>query len=262
MGGPRVFTRKDLNKIIAEQKFQQSGLVDDKQLVQLGKIAGVKYIVTGSIHNVNLIWKEYGAKEMSRFGLAAAITGGAIGTQEGWNLTTDIAVRILDVETAEVLFSKVVSGKNVIGKIPYPDKETLVSSLKKAAANALEDSRPELSKWFPVRGYIRQTRTSEDGSERNANVSIGEKNGIKPGQKLVVYAFEEMEDRESSTGNKIVTCSMIKLPVEMIVTEHVQAGNAWALIKGDPKGIKHVKKGMLVERMPLEGQGLLKRMGY
>lgn len=262
MGGSRVFTRKDMDKIITEQKFQQSGLVDDKQLVQLGKIAGVKYILTGSVNNVNLIWKEYGAKEMSRYGLAAAITSGAIGTQEGWNLTTDIAVRILDVETSEVLFSKVVTGKNIIGKGPYPDQESLASSIKKAAANALEDSRPELSKWFPVKGYIRQTRTSEDGSERSANVSIGEKNGLKPGQKLIVYAFEEMEDRDPVSGKNTVTCSMIKLPVELIVTEHVQAGNAWVLITGDSKGIKRVKKGMLVERMPLEGQGLFKKMGY
>ncbi len=262
MGGSRVFTRKEMEKILNEQKFQRSGLVDDTQLVRLGKIAGVKYVITGSVNNVNLTWKNYNTKEISKQGWVGAITGGIMATQEGWNIAADIALRILDVETGEILLSEVVSGRNIIGKIPYPNYDALIGSIKKAAAKALEDARPKLSKWFTVKGYIRQTRTSEDGKERSANINIGEKKGLKPGSRLIVYTFEEMEDEDPQSGRKTVTCSVMKLPVELVVTDQLQADNSWVMIQGDAKAVQRVKKGQLVERMPMEGQGFFKKMGY
>jgi len=54
MGGATVFTRKEIEKVLSEQKFQHSGLTDDRTLVQLGKLVGVKYIITGSVVNVDL----------------------------------------------------------------------------------------------------------------------------------------------------------------------------------------------------------------
>lgn len=56
IGSVKVFTRRDLTKVLQEQQFQQSGLVDEKTLVKLGKLVGVKYIITGSINNVSLKW--------------------------------------------------------------------------------------------------------------------------------------------------------------------------------------------------------------
>ncbi|MCX6639625.1 MAG: SH3 domain-containing protein, partial [bacterium] len=44
-----VVERSQLNKIIEEQKFGQSGLIDDSQTSQLGKILGVNAIVSGSV---------------------------------------------------------------------------------------------------------------------------------------------------------------------------------------------------------------------
>jgi uracil phosphoribosyltransferase len=52
MGGLKNYSRADLDKVMKEQKLQQSGLFDDKTLVKVGKLAGVKYIVTGSIDSV------------------------------------------------------------------------------------------------------------------------------------------------------------------------------------------------------------------
>lgn len=66
MGGVTVYTRKDMEKIMTEHKLQRSGLVDEATLSRLGKIAGMKYIVTGSVNNVNLSYKTY---ESARKGL-------------------------------------------------------------------------------------------------------------------------------------------------------------------------------------------------
>ncbi|MCG6533199.1 MAG: CsgG/HfaB family protein [Syntrophales bacterium LBB04] len=271
MGGAKVFTRKEMEKIISEHKFQRSGLVDESTLVRLGKFAGVKYIITGSINNVDLAYKTY---DSARQGLGKGGSGSwgldllgsamaaGLESQEGWNIGTELTMRILDVETGEVLFSDKVQGKHIIGKIPYPNYDALVGGIKKAASKGLEDSRPKLSKWFTVKGYIRQLRTSPDQKERFASLSVGEKLGVKPGTKMLVYAFEEMEDEDPVSGNKKITCNIVKLPVEITVTDQVQPDSAWVTIEGKPQDLKRVKVGQMVERQALGGQGVMKKMGY
>ena len=271
MGGAKVFTRKEMEKIFSEHKFQQSGLTDESTLVRLGKMAGVKFIITGSVNNVDLAYKSYQSarKGLDRGGSGSAVMdllGSAVAagleSQEGWNIGTELTLRILDVETGEILFSDKVTGKHIIGKIPYPNYDALIGGIKKAASKGLEDSRPKLSKWFTVKGYVRQLRTSPDGKEKVASVNIGEKVGLKPGSQLIVYTFEEMEDEDPVTGNKKITCNMFKLPVELTVTDQIQADSSWTVIDGKPEAVKRVKVNQLVERKPLEGQGFMKKMGY
>ncbi len=267
LGGAKVYTRKDLEKIMAEQKFQQSGLVDDKNLARLGKLAGVKYIITGSVNNVDLTYKTFDSARKgldkggsgSYFGdLMGSVMAASFESQEGWNISTDVALRILDVETGGILFSKVVTGKHIIGKIPYPNYDALIGGMKKAAAKGLTDVRPQLSKWFAVKGYVVQTRTSPDGKQRSALINIGEKQGLKAGSELFVYTFQEITD---PFDEKKISCDIVKLPVELKVTEQLQSDKAWTIIDGKPEQIRRVKTGQLVERKPLEGQRVLK-IGY
>jgi len=271
MGGAKVFTRKEMEKILSEQKFQRSGLVDESTLVRLGKFAGVKYIITGSVNNVDLAYKTYSSARqgLGKGGsgswgvdlLGSAMAAG-LESQEGWNIGTELTMRILDVETGEILFSDKVHGKHIIGKIPYPNYDALVGGIKKAASKGLEDARPKLSKWFTVKGYIRQLRTSPDQKERFANINIGEKVGLKPGSKMIAYTFEEMDDEDPVSGSKKITCNIVKLPVELTVTDQIQAEMAWVTVEGKPQDLKRVKVGQLVERQALGGQGLMKKMGY
>ena len=271
MGGAKVFTRKEMDKIISEQKFQHSGLVDESTLVSLGKLAGVKYLITGSVNNVDLAYKTY---ESARQGLGRGgsgswgldLLGSAMAAnleaQEGWNIGTELTLRILDVETGEVLLSSKVIGKANIGKIPYPNYDALIGGIKKAASKGIESTRPKLSKWFTVKGYIRQLRTREDEKERYANINIGEKVGLKPGSKMVAYTFEEMEDEDPVSGSKKITCNIVKLPVELTVTDQIQADSAWTVVEGKPQDLKRVKVGQLVERQPVGAQGFMKNVGY
>ncbi len=267
MGGATVYTRKEMEKIMTEHKFQRSGLTDENTLARLGKLAGVKFVFTGSVNNVDLSYKTYESarkgldnKGQSAFGnFLGSVMAAGLEAQEGWNISTDVALRILDVETGEVLFSKVVTGKQIIGKIPYPNYDAMIGGMKKAAAKALEDARPQLSKWFTVKGYVVQTRTSPDGKERSALINIGEKQGLKLGSELIVYTFQAITD---PFDERKVSCDQPKLPVTLAVTDQLQADKAWVMIQGAPEAIKRVKVGQLVERKPMEGQGFLKKMGY
>lgn len=45
----RIVERAQINKAIAEQKFQKSGLIDDKSAVEIGKVLGADLIIVGSV---------------------------------------------------------------------------------------------------------------------------------------------------------------------------------------------------------------------
>nr|HPL64843.1 CsgG/HfaB family protein [Syntrophales bacterium] len=245
MGGAKVFTRSEMQKILDEQKFQRSGLVDDSTLVRLGKIAGVRFIITGSVNNVGLSWRDYGSEHLKgRREFGYVLAGSLMARQEGWNVRTDVALRILDVETGEILFSMIVTGREIIGKTPYPSYDALIGGIKKAAAKGLVDARPQLSKWFTLKGYIFQTRTSPDGKQRSALINIGEKSGLKEGDMLMAYTFQEIVDPFDERNS---TCDIVKLPAQIQVSNQLQADKAWTLISGDPAAVKRVKVGQLVE---------------
>ncbi len=256
MGGARVITRKEMDKIFSEQKFQQSGMVDDRTMVRLGKLQGVKYILTGSVNNVNLSYKSFkqerkaltkGNSGNTAVDLLGVVSSTALATQEGWNIGTEITLRVLDVESGQVMFSKKLTGQNIIGKIPYPNYDVLIGGIKKAAAKSLQDSRPDLSKYFTLKGYIVQIKNSPDGVQRAALISMGEKEGLKPGHKLFVYTFDEVED--PITGKK--DCDAPKLPVSLVVSDQSQPDRSWALAEGTPEQLRMLKTGQLVERAPL-----------
>jgi len=251
MGGAEVYTRADLQKVLQEQRFQMSGLVDESTLVQVGKLAGVKYIVTGAVNNVNLKWvsmEELKAAAKKHLGLVGSLIAVGAEQEEGWNMEVDIALRIIDVETGRVVFSKIVHGKEIIGKVPYPSYDALIGGIKKAAANAIATAGPELSKYFSVKGYVLQIRRSPDGKQRAALVNIGSKAGLKPGLGLIVYAFQAIQD--PLTGK--VSCDVVKLPLTLRVTDQIQEDKAWTIIEGPSEYITRIRPGQLVERASIK----------
>lgn len=244
MGGAKVFTRTEMQKVLQEQKFQMSGLVDDRTLINFGKLAGLQYIITGSISSINF-------GESAAMGLTKALLGVQGSSPEA---RMDLNIRMIDVTTGEIVFSKKVSGRDLLSNQSYVG---MIASIKNAAGKALEDIRPELSKRFVVKGYVLQTRTSPDGKERTALINIGEKQGIKAGSKLVIYIFQDIKDPFSGKS----TCDRVKLFVEAEVTDQIQDDKAWIIITGDPNQVRRVRTGALVERAPVEGQQFYKKLG-
>ncbi|MCX5828495.1 MAG: hypothetical protein NTV58_10920 [Deltaproteobacteria bacterium] len=45
----RVVERAQINKALSEQKFQKSGIIDDKSAVEIGKVLGADLIIVGSV---------------------------------------------------------------------------------------------------------------------------------------------------------------------------------------------------------------------
>ncbi len=259
--GAKVFTRTDLQKVLQEQKFQMSGLVDDNTAVRIGKLAGVRYVVTGAINNVDLKWvdlEDLKGGLQKHAGLVGSVLAVGAASQEGWNISVTISVRMIDVETGEIITSKQVSGRHIIGKTPYPSYDALIGGIKKASEKAIADLRPDYSKHFSPKGYIYEVRRSQDGKVRVALTNMGTQQGVDKGTVLYVYTLEEVQDPIKGTKK----CALSKLPVVLKVSDQVQAEQSWAVIEGEPQNIAKVKVGQMVERAPLKGQGVFQKLGF
>ena len=92
----RVYERNKLKSIMKEQKLQMSGAVDMSTAVQIGKLVGAKYIVTGAV-------TEFGVAKSGAQG------GGYFSVGKQWYRST-VDVRAVSVQTGEIVFADSGSG--------------------------------------------------------------------------------------------------------------------------------------------------------
>lgn len=87
----RVMERDKISTVMKEQNFTNSSAVDPSTALQLGKLLGVKYIVTGAV-------TEYGQSSSGGGG------GGVHVGKKGYHAAVD--VRIIDATTGEIVFAE------------------------------------------------------------------------------------------------------------------------------------------------------------
>ncbi len=92
----RVYERDRLKSIMKEQKLQMSGAVDMSTAVQIGKLVGAKYIITGAV-------TEYGVAKSGAHGGGLFNLG-----KQRYESTVD--VRAVNVMTGEIVFADTGSG--------------------------------------------------------------------------------------------------------------------------------------------------------
>ncbi len=95
----RIYSRKYLNSILNEQDFQHSDRADASTAVKIGKLAGVKYIVVGTVYKF----------EQKKKGGALGLVGNKLGIGGGGvklaQAKVGLTAQLIDVETGEILFS-------------------------------------------------------------------------------------------------------------------------------------------------------------
>jgi curli biogenesis system outer membrane secretion channel CsgG len=122
-----IVERHQIKRVIEEQRFQRSGLVDPATAVRIGKIIGARYVVTGAV-------TEIGFQEASIF----------------INMTAcrvSVDVRLIDVETARVVAAEVGEGRSTRGGVMFQEKtfdairkSSMESWISEALRHATEDA--------------------------------------------------------------------------------------------------------------------------
>jgi curli biogenesis system outer membrane secretion channel CsgG len=108
-GNFRVVERKRIDTVLAEQDFAQSDRADPSaaKMAQIGKVLGVRYIITGSITKFNTSDKKYGAG-----GIVKGPLGG-LGFKKSKS-EVQLNARVIDATTGEILVAA--KGKGDSGK--------------------------------------------------------------------------------------------------------------------------------------------------
>ncbi len=105
----RMVERERLQDIRAELNFQQSGEVDTATVQKIGKLLGVKYVMTGKI--TRFAYKEGGFNtgwgvgalvgKVTGSGMAGAVAG-SVNVKKA-SFTGRLDIRLIEVETGEIL---------------------------------------------------------------------------------------------------------------------------------------------------------------
>lgn len=108
-GKVRVIERERLNEIRDELNFQQSGEVDTSTVQKIGKLLGVKYVMTGKV--TRFAYKEGGfgtgwgvgalVSKVTGDSMAGAVAG-SVHVKKA-SFTGRLDIRLIEVETGEVL---------------------------------------------------------------------------------------------------------------------------------------------------------------
>lgn len=254
IGGMDIYDRSRLNQIMSEQKFQMT-IGDPSTAVQLGKMAGVQYIVTGTVDNITTKYIQKikdNNNSGGALGALLSVATVAANTQAGWNVNVEMTVKLLDVATGQMIINKKVTGHEVAGMQRNFNPEMAITAAKKAMGEAVEDLRPIFSERFAQRGYIMQLR----GDKEVALINLGSNKGMQTGQKLDAYDFMEIVDPLTN----VASCNMSKIPVDIVVSNQLQPNQCWAQVKGKPEQRARLKLGVIVMRHKLSGQSMFKKL--
>lgn len=101
-----VIEREMIDRIIEEQGFQTSGIVNPEHVVEIGRIAGVDYLLTGSVTRFSVDTKSAGIG-----GFGASVT-----TAE-----SALDVRAVNTRTAEIVAAAQGEGSKRMGGIRTPE---------------------------------------------------------------------------------------------------------------------------------------------
>ncbi len=97
-----VVERSQINAILSEQDFGQSGRVNPSQAADIGRILGVQVMITGSITKFSIDTKGGG---IGGFGAQYSVADSVLD------------VRLIDVNTAEILFADEAEGNKRLGGV-------------------------------------------------------------------------------------------------------------------------------------------------
>ncbi len=249
IGGLRLYSRSDFDKISNELKLQDSGLLDEGTLTKFGKLSGVDYLVTGSIDYVKQDYTDLGtlANGVRRTGYDSGQSNIALGGDilalgsyftDGMSITPKITIKVLDVASGKILFIQSIENSVKIGHIKNPSYSQVIGAIKTAIDKSLPLFKSKLSKYFFVQGYVTTIKSNDDAIITRIN--LGTKDGLVKGQALNIYSFDY--GTNPLTNKKY--CNILKTDSKLIVTNQISEHFAWARVDGDfkPKLLEIVRK--------------------
>lgn len=223
-----VVARTQIDKVLAEQRLNNSDLVDPKQAVAVGKLLGANYVVTGSL-------------------LSASFEPGFFSKDE---FRARAQLQVIDAETGKIVFSDTLTGVRTVlvmrrgaslSTISPAERDKSVGESLGAIADQFA-GRVDLL--HPLTGYV----VKVDGTR--VAINLGRSSGAKAGQEFLVY--EEAEPiRDPVTGELLST---ERRPLARLLVTSVEPKLSWTrlVVTHSPKARAEVA-GERVDLEPVKG---------
>ncbi len=252
--GLSVFERARLDAIAREQRLAASGLVDSTTAVQLGRLAGIQWIITGAITEVS--YKESGGA-IPLFGLPGGV---AVGEKKA---SVALDVRAIEVETGEVrmaLSERGTADRQMGGIITaygaYGQSESgglVLSATYDCVKKVVAAFRNQLQ----MRDQITAFRVNDVRGSRSVRIEAGAVNGgVQAGQLFLVYVEGSPV---MGVDGRILGVEKTNLAVLKVTdvqanwsdcevvrgsAAEIQRGDFVTIFSGDPKGVKIGSRGL------------------
>jgi hypothetical protein len=204
VGRYEVLARTRLDAVLAEQKLNNSDLVDPKAAQAVGRLLGATYVATGSLLSANF---EPGFFSKDQFRARAHL-------------------QVIEVETGRVVVSESILGVRkqlvmrrgeTLGKLSAAEREQSFAEVADSIAFQFAD---RVNLLHPLAGYI----VKVDGARIALN--LGEDSGVKPGQEYLVYVDAE-PIRDPVTGETLATD---RKALGRLVVTSVEKRLSWARV--------------------------------
>lgn len=154
LGRVRVVDRAGIDKILAEQRLQLSGFVDERTAVRVGQLLGMRWAFIGRINELSVTWRQAGGR----------------GVYQG---QAHVSITVLDVQSGEVVEVVQLRGSGVDDN----GESARIEALQSAMGSDLEDA---LRRLFRLQARV----VSVQG--QTAYLSLGGEAGVREGLRFRV----------------------------------------------------------------------------
>jgi curli biogenesis system outer membrane secretion channel CsgG/TolA-binding protein len=226
-----VYEREQLAKVGAEIKLSMSGLVDMNTAIEVGKIAGVKYILLGSV--TELAQKASG-------GYIPIMGIGVGGTTHEARATID--VRVIDTTTSEIRLALSETGlsSNSSSMVSFHGVAYAESEFGGLEAQAIADATNRLAH------QIRSVLGGESShvismASDGVVIDVGSTMGAKEGSLYLVYA-----DGKSIRGMNDEIIGQEKIPLAVVKVKEISSAHSTCTV-AHQKNEKMIRRGDKIE---------------
>ncbi|GHT02733.1 hypothetical protein AGMMS50276_32760 [Synergistales bacterium] len=232
-----LLERNRLDLIAREHRLAMSGLVDVNTAAEVGKLAGMQYILLGAVTELSRI--DTGAN----IPIPIAAIGGLVFGNRKEEVRVTIDIRIVDVTTSEVCLALSETGRatNTESGIRIAGFDYARREYGGLEARAIEDAVKSLS--AEIREFLGESSHVLDvGGNKNIRIDVGSTAGAKPGALYLVYA--DGKPIRNMSGEVI---DMEKIYLAALKVNHVEGAHSVSELVAKAGKIDNIRRGDKIE---------------
>ena len=164
--GFRVVERARLHQILSEQQLSLSGLIDESQSVRIGKLLGANAIVVGEVGQWETLQRHTDTVYIP-LPLYGAIAPFPIQGQQWAENWVSVSLRVIDVETGELVFSGSGQYERGVRNPPQQICNYILQSIvakwfgNQQQRNVVSDEKNKSQRNYPQNVHQEQTKSEQ-----------------------------------------------------------------------------------------------------